>query len=388
MDTQKRKQLKNILITGGAGFIGSNLSLKLLEKGYNVTILDNLHPQIHGENPEKTSPLYQSIKDKVHFIKGDVINKCDWQNALQSQHIIVHLAAETGTGQSMYEIERYTQVNVNGTAILLDYLTNEKNNIEKVVVASSRAVYGEGKYFSDKMKQYFYPKTRVNEDLDNGIFEPRNPLDKNEFLQAVATDENSLIQPTSIYGLTKYHQEQALMICCKSLNIPCVAFRYQNVYGPGQSLTNPYTGILSIFSTRIKQQKFINIFEDGEESRDFVFIDDVINATILGIEDTTKENAIYNIGTGKATSVLEVAELLMKNYGIEIPLDISGQYRKGDIRHNFADITYINERLGFAPKIDFATGIQLFCKWVNDQSVLEDQYENSMNEMKAKGLMK
>jgi len=380
--------LKNILITGGAGFIGSNLSLQLLKKGYRITVLDCLHPQIHGENPEQTSPLFQSIKDKVHFIKGDVTNKSDWEKALENQHIIVHLAAETGTGQSMYEIERYTKVNVSGTAILLDYLTNTKHTIEKVIVASSRAVYGEGKYFSKKLQQYFYPKDRKEADLENGIFELRNPSDEPEFLKVVATDEESRIQPKSIYGLTKYHQEQALMICCESLNIPCVAFRYQNVYGPGQSLTNPYTGILSIFSTRIKQQKSINIFEDGEESRDFVFIDDVVNATILGIEKPEANYQVFNVGTGVATTVLTVAETLMRNYGIQIPLEISGQYRKGDIRHNFADISLIKEKLGFVPSVDFETGLKLFCNWVNQQSPAEDRYEQSLSELKSKGLMK
>jgi len=380
--------LKNILITGGAGFIGSHLSLQLLQKGYNITVLDNLHTQIHGENPEQNSPLYQSIKDKVHFIKGDVINKADWQKALRNQHIVVHFAAETGTGQSMYEIERYTNINVTGTAILLDYLTNSKHTIEKVIIASSRAIYGEGKYCSKKSNQYFYPIARYEADLQNGIFELRDPSDENEFLELCATDEQSKIQPNSIYGLTKYHQEQALMICCQSLNIPCVAFRYQNVYGVGQSLTNPYTGILSIFSTRIKQQKAINIFEDGKESRDFVFIDDVVNATILGIEKAAANYLSFNVGTGIATSVLEVAQTLMKNYNIEIPLEITGQYRKGDIRHNFADISLIKEKLGFEPTIDFATGINLFCNWVNQQAIQEDKYEQSLAEMKAKGLMK
>ena len=218
--------MKNILITGGAGFIGSKLSLKLISNNYKVTVLDNLSEQIHGKNPETTSPLFQIIKDKVQFIKGDVTNKKDWQTALQNQHIVVHLAAETGTGQSMYEIERYTNVNVGGTSILLDYLTNEKHQIEKVVVASSRAVYGEGKYFSQKQQQYFYPLDRQEADLQAGIFELRNPTDSNEFLEVVATDEQSKIQPKSIYGLTKYHQEQAIMICCQSLGIPSVAFRY------------------------------------------------------------------------------------------------------------------------------------------------------------------
>ncbi|HUM50261.1 MAG TPA: NAD-dependent epimerase/dehydratase family protein, partial [Chitinophagales bacterium] len=383
-----QRKMKNILITGGAGFIGSNLSLRLIENDYSVTILDNLHPQIHGANPTETSPLYQSIKDKVRFIKGDVTNKIDWQKALENQDIVVHLAAETGTGQSMYEIERYTNVNVLGTSILLDYLTNQKHHIQKVIVASSRAVYGEGRYFSQKSNLFFYPTNRSEADLQNGIFEIKNPSDDTEFLTVCATDEQSKIQPNSIYGLTKYHQEQAILICCKSLNIPCVALRYQNVYGPGQSLSNPYTGILSIFSTRIKQQKPINIFEDGNESRDFVFIDDVIDATMLGIENEAANNKIYNVGTGMAISVLHVAQALMKNYAIEVPLEISGQYRKGDIRHNFADISLIKNDLGFEANICFEDGIQQFCNWVNQQNILTDNYDESLLEMKIKGLMK
>ncbi len=380
--------MKHILITGGAGFIGSTLSLQLIEKGYRVTVLDNLHPQIHGTDPATTSPLYRSIKDKVEFIKGDVVNPADWEKALKGQHIIVHLAAETGTGQSMYEIARYTNVNVSGTAILLDHLTNQQHTIEKVVVASSRAIYGEGKYLSKSTQQYHYPVSRKEADLQQGIFELRDPDNENEFLEVCATDEQSKIQPNSIYGLTKYHQEQALMICCKSLDIPCVAFRYQNVYGVGQSLTNPYTGILSIFSTRIKQHKPINIFEDGMESRDFVFIDDVVNATIAGIEKETANYHAFNVGTGTATSVLEVAQTLMRNYDIEIPLEVTGQYRKGDIRHNFADISLLKEHLDIVPSVDFASGIALFCNWVNQQSIKEDRYEQSLAEMKAKGLMK
>jgi dTDP-L-rhamnose 4-epimerase len=380
--------LKHILITGGAGFIGSNLSLQLIQKGYNVTVLDNLHPQIHGEDPESTSPLYQSVKDKVRFIKGDVVNKSDWEKALPGQQIIVHFAAETGTGQSMYEIERYTNVNVSGTAMLLDYLTNQQHSVEKVIVASSRAIYGEGKYFSEKLDRYYYPSGRNDVDLQNGIFELRNPDDNEEFLKVCATDEQSRIQPNSIYGLTKYHQEQALMICCKSLQIPCVAFRYQNVYGPGQSLTNPYTGILSIFSNRIKQHKPVNIFEDGKESRDFVYIDDVVKATMLGIEKPEADFQAFNVGTGRATSVLEVATALMNNYDIPVALEVSGQYRKGDIRHNYADIRLITDVLGFEPTVSFSQGIRQFCEWVNAQAIQQDNYEQSLQEMKAKGLMK
>ena len=269
---------KNILITGGAGFIGSNLALKLVEKGYVVTVLDNLSEQIHGKNSE----LLNTIIDQVHFIKGDVRNAEDWMKALKNQEVVVHLAAETGTGQSMYEVQKYTEVNINGTAIFLDYLVNEKHSIQKVVIASSRAIYGEGKYNCEE-HGIIYPNERKENDLLKGEFEPKCPV-CNTDLMVLLTDENSKIHPSSVYGITKQNQEQMVLNVCQSINIPAVAFRYQNVYGPGQSLKNPYTGILSIFSTQIKNGNDLNIFEDGLESRDFVFIDDVVNATILGIE--------------------------------------------------------------------------------------------------------
>lgn len=207
-------------------------------------------------------------------------------------------------------------------------------------------------------------------------------------LELVATDEESKIHPSSVYGITKYNQEQMVMVVCASVNIAAVAFRYQNVYGPGQSLSNPYTGILSIFSTNIKNGKQINIFEDGKESRDFVFIDDVVNATILGIEKDEANGEIFNVGFGKPVSVLEVARELIKNYGMEVPLQISGNYRMGDIRHNFADITKIKNKLGFVPAVSFGEGIKRFISWVNDQQIKESGYEESLNEMKAKGLLK
>jgi dTDP-L-rhamnose 4-epimerase len=188
--------------------------------------------------------------------------------------------------------------------------------------------------------------------------------------------------------LTKYNQEQAVLIACKSLNIPAVAFRYQNVYGPGQSLKNPYTGILSIFSTRIRNGNGLNIFEDGLESRDFVYIDDVVNATILGLENETVENDFFNVGLGKPITVLEVAKALEKNYNTTVNIEISGQFRIGDIRHNFADLSKIKAKLGFEPSVSFDEGIMRFVNWVKGQEIGEDNYENSLKEMKEKGLFK
>ena len=264
---------KRILITGGAGFIGSNLALALINRGHQVRILDNLSSQVHGEDPLQ-SELFQSIRYKTEFIKGDVTNRNDWLKALEGQEVVVHLAAETGTGQSMYEIERYCSVNIKGTAIMLDLITNNKQfNIKKMVVASSRAIYGEGKYQNSK-GEIVYPDSRRNEDMRKGDFEVKCAA-TGETLQVLATDEESKIHPLSVYGITKYNQEQMVLTIGKALSIPAVALRYQNVYGPGQSLANPYTGILSIFSTLIKNGEDINIFEDGKESRDFVYITDV-----------------------------------------------------------------------------------------------------------------
>ena len=377
--------MKNILITGGAGFIGSNLALKLISKGYSVTVLDNLSEQIHGFDPEKNSSLFQSIKNKVIFIRGDVTSKDDWRKAIHNQHIVVHFAAETGTGQSMYEIQKYVDVNINGTAIFLDLLANEPHSVKKVIIASSRSIYGEGKY---KSPDYgiVYPNHREAKFMDQGDFEVK--YKDSGPLELLPTDENSKIHPSSVYGITKQNQEQMIMTVCPTLGIVPVAFRYQNVYGPGQSLKNPYTGILSIFSTQIKNGNPINIFEDGAESRDFVFVNDVVDATILGIEKENANNDIFNVGTGIPTNVLTVAISLIKNYGIEVPILTNGNYRLGDIRHNYADLSKIKSKLGFIPQYSFDQGLFEFTKWVDGQIVQQDNYANSIEEMKKKGLYK
>ena len=295
--------MKNILITGGAGFIGSHLAVKLVSKGYNITVLDNLSKQIHGENQD--SVLYNSIKNQVTFILGDVSNKSDWKKALNGQDIVIHLAAETGTGQSMYEIARYSEVNILGTTHLLDILANERHSIKKMIVASSRSIYGEGKYLCKNDAEVF-PEPRKEIDLSQGKFNLFcNKC--NEPLQLLATDEDSKAIPSSIYGITKLQQEQMILLMGKTLGIPAVALRYQNVYGPGQSLSNPYTGILSIFSTRLLNGNDIDIYEDGAESRDFIFIDDAVDATVLALEKKEANHQIFNVGSGFAVTVLQLA---------------------------------------------------------------------------------
>lgn len=376
-----------ILITGGAGFIGSNLTRALIEKGHELVVLDNLSTQIHGDDPESSSPLYLSIKGKVTFVKGDVTVKADWEKVLPGVDVIVHYAAETGTGQSMYEIKKYTDVNVGGTALMLDILANDKSfSVKKIIIASSRSIYGEGKYLSES-KGIVYPTHRSEADMAAGNFEVNLP-GLSETLQLLPTDEASMIHPSSVYGITKQNQEQMVLCVCKAIGIDAVALRYQNVYGPGQSLTNPYTGILSIFSTLIKNNKNLNIFEDGKESRDFVYISDVVAATVAAIEFDSSINDVFNVGSGVATDVITVAQTLISKYSSNVELNITGNFRIGDIRHNYADLAKVEKVLGFRPKVDFAEGIQHFITWVNAQAVSGSGYDESLSEMKEKGLFK
>lgn len=375
----------NVLITGGAGFIGSNLALKMKNQGYQVIVMDNLNPQIHGENPEQ-SYTYNLVKNEVEFIKGDVTNYEDWKHAINGVDIVVHLAAETGTGQSMYEIDRYVAVNVGGTAKLLDVLTNEEHQVKKLVVASSRAVYGEGKYQCQE-HGVVYPLSRKIEDMASGDFEVKCPL-CGKSVAMLATDEESKLHPTSVYGFSKQAQEQLCMIVCRSIGLPIVVFRFQNVYGPGQSLKNPYTGILSIFSTRIKNGNDINVFEDGHETRDFVYIDDVTDAIILGISKEAANYQSFNVGSGEKIDVLTVAQTLKEKYGVDISIKVSGNYRLGDIRHNLGDLSKIHKLLGYKPKVSFKQGISNFVDWVERQKIEADNYETSIEEMQRKGLYK
>jgi dTDP-L-rhamnose 4-epimerase len=375
----------NILITGGAGFIGSNLTVKLAKMGHNVSVFDNLSPQVHSNDPDR-SPSYLKIVGSCKFVNGDVRNIDEFENAMKCIDVVVHLAAETGTGQSMYDIVRYVTANSVGTANLLEILVNRKNRVQKVVVASSRAIYGEGKYHCND-HGVVYPDVRKITEMQRGDFDCKCPF-CNKIVIAKPTDESSKIHPTSIYGITKQNQEQMVMSVCNSMGLQAVAYRYQNVYGPGQSLSNPYTGILSIFSNLILNGKDINIFEDGKESRDFVFIDDVVDATIAGIESRQADNPVFNVGTGINTSVNEVVNELISNYCKDVNYKITGGFRLGDIRHNFADISKANEMLNFEPKFSFQEGIRQFTTWVQKLNfeTTSSKYIDSIEEMKDKGL--
>jgi dTDP-L-rhamnose 4-epimerase len=377
------KMKNKILITGGAGFIGSHLVEKL-HLQYDIVVLDNLNPQIHGV--DGNSYTFKSIQNKCEFIKGDVQNSEDWEKALKTgANIIIHLAAETGTGQSMYESSRYVNANCMSTALMTDILNSKKYPIKKVILASSRAVYGEGKYVNNE-GELLFPDLRDEMDLENGLFECLNKTDKT-ILKPLPTDELSRINPLSVYGLTKYFQENILQNVCFTLGIQYIALRFQNVYGPGQSLSNPYTGIISIFSNRIKQGRELFIFEDGLESRDFVYILDIVQSIDLALTNETIQTGIYNVGSGIQTAVVDVARKLSKLIDPKIEIHITGQYRKGDIRHNFADLTKIENELGYSSQYSFEEGLNLFVEWAKNQELEQDNYEKSLLELSEKGLL-
>lgn len=376
---------EHVLITGGAGFIGTRLAARLVADGHTVTVLDALIPQVHGDDPATTSPLLQSLDGVATVIHGTVTETDDLRAALPGVTAIVHLAAETGTGQSMYEIDRYVTANVGGTGKLLDLLANEPHTVTRIVVASSRSIYGEGAYRTADGR-VVYPSHRADADMAAGDFDVHVPGEG--ALDVIPTDETAKLHPSSVYGITKQMQESLIMTVAPTIGIEPVALRYQNVYGPGQSLKNPYTGILSIFSTLIRQGKDINIFEDGLESRDFVYIDDIVEATFLATTHPAAAGETFNVGSGVPTTVLDVVNALFAAYGTTVPTTVTGNYRLGDIRHNIADTTRLQTILGYTPKVTFEDGVKAFAQWVLTEPIENDNYQKSLNEMASRNLLK
>lgn len=379
------KKMRNILITGGAGFIGTNVARKLISEGHNVTILDNFLPQIHGDKDE----LEVDLRDKVTLIKADVIDRSAFYSALAGKDCVIHLAAETGTGQSMYDIYHYSEVNIQGTAILCDYIVNEAHELKTVIVASSRSIYGEGKYLSPD-HGFVYPNGRTFDNIKDS-YEVVCPITGKNNLTLCATDEASLIHPSSFYGITKQVQEQMVVLASSLKKVNAFALRFQNVYGPGQSLKNPYTGILSVFSRLALQNQNINIFEDGLESRDFVYIDDIVDATVSCLKVEEPGQHILNVGSGVPTNVLEVANEIVNYLGSDSKIEVSGAFREGDIRHNYADLELVKSVLGFSPKWIFKDGLHSFLNWVLQQGDIPatlDDYRKSIEELKERGLYK
>jgi len=378
-----------ILITGGAGFIGTHLSRLLLADGQKVRILDPLTPQVHGAVPRDLDWL---ASDGVEFLRGSVTRREDIEKAIADVDHIVHLAAETGTGQSMYEVAKYNEVNTHGTALLVDVLANNRaHSVQRIVLASSRSVYGEGAYLCSGCERSarsgrVYPTARLPEQLIRHQWEPSCPR-CGQALVATATREDDAVRPASIYAATKYAQEDLLRIGCESLGIGYAILRLQNVYGEGQSLNNPYTGILSIFSTRVRRGLELTAFEDGLESRDFVHVSDVARSMQLCLTRAEPVNTVINVGSGVATSVLDVARSLTRALGHTPNVRVTAEYRVGDIRHNFADIGRLRELLAYEPQVDITAGLQRFCDWVLTQSLPEDQLGRANAELKARKLM-
>ncbi|WP_458128152.1 NAD-dependent epimerase/dehydratase family protein [Pseudomonas sp. Z2-11] len=374
-----------VLITGGAGFIGSHLVPKILASGMKVKILDPLSVQVHGALPRELEWLEQA---GVEFIRGSVTSFDDWVKALANVDTVVHLAAETGTGQSMYEVAKYNEVNSQGTALLFEALSKStEHRVRRILLASSRSVYGEGAYLNPSLdNRRVTPPPRTAEALASEHWEPRCASTGNQLI-LVPTSEEDLIRPASIYAATKYAQEDLVRIGSQALGMDYVIFRLQNVYGERQSLNNPYTGILSIFSTKIRRNSPLPLFEDGKESRDFVHVDDVTDAFLQGIVFPGQLSDVINVGSGIATSVKTVAEELTRAFGKEPNLVVTGQYRIGDIRHNYADIGKLKDLLGVVPKISLAAGLKRFASWVNEQPLPEDRLEQANEELRARKLM-
>jgi dTDP-L-rhamnose 4-epimerase len=369
-----------ILVTGGAGFIGSWLVESLIGAGHEVIALDNLSPQIHGALPQADVPCLKT--GQVEFIRADVRDQSVMDSVLARVEAVVHLAAETGTGQSMYQIAHYYDVNQQATAAMFELIGTKHRHIQRVILASSRSIYGEGAYKLNNQIVVAAPRDATR--LKAGQFEPVGP--NGETIQLVATPEDISPSPASVYAATKLANESLGKIFAEAYGTTVVALRFQNVYGERQSLRNPYTGILSIFSNRMRQNLPINIFEDGAESRDFVHVSDIVAAIGMALNKPLSGFHAINVGSGVATSVMNVAETLRELLASQSALSVSGDFRAGDIRHGYADLTLAREVLGFEPSVTVSEGLTRFCKWVMTQPVLEDRSEKAMSELARLGL--
>ena len=344
----------SVLVTGGAGFIGCAISSGLADRFDHVVAMDSLHPQVH---PLRERPV--ALDGRVEFVLGDVTVAEDFDAVLSGRRFdaVVHLAAETGTGQSLTEATRHAAVNVVGTTQLLDALVRHDALPERIVLTSSRAVYGEGAWHAADGTAV-YPGQRSRAMLESGTWDFPG-LTPTPFDSRVVTPA-----PTSVYGSTKLAQEHIIRSWCLAMNVTPILYRLQNVYGPGQSLSNPYTGIVSLFAQKAKAHEVLPVYEDGRIVRDFVFIDDVADAVLRGIADAAGAPTPFDIGSGEATSVLELARVVAAHYGAPEP-QITGQFRDGDVRHASCRIDGSESALGWTPQVMLAEGIRRLCDWID-----------------------
>ena len=370
----------NVLVTGGAGFIGSHLVDALVERGHRVRVLDARVSQVHGEN---AAPAY--LNPDAEFIQGDVCDRQLVDKALDGIDVVYHEAAEVGVGQSMYEIERYVRANDLGTAVLLEAILERRPQIKKLVVASSMSIYGEGAYSCESCGAVA-PQLRPVEQLLNRDWEIKCPNCGKQLSPALTSEEKPLF-PTSVYAVTKQDQEQFCLAVGRSYGIPAVALRYFNVYGTRQALSNPYTGVCAIFSARLLNKNRPLVFEDGEQSRDFVHVSDIVQANLLALETDRADYQAINVGTGRATSIREVSRLLADGLGVDLEPEIVGKYREGDIRHCVADISKAKSLLGYEPRVMLERGIPELLTWVKEQAA-RDEVETATAELESRQLVR
>ena len=368
-----------ILVTGGAGFIGSHLVSRLSDLGHSVRILDALVPQVHG--PDADWP--DRLPADAELLRADVTDPAAWTTALRDIDVVYHLAAEVGVGQSMYEIVRYMQANTLGTAVFLELLASGAYPVQKVIVASSMSIYGEGSYECPDCGPQA-PGLRALPQLESRQWELECP-NCGRPLKPLPTDEDKPLRPTSVYAISKRDQEELCLSVGTAYEIPTVALRFFNVYGPGQALSNPYTGIAAIFSSRLLNGNRPLIFEDGLQSRDFINVRDLVNGLVLAMTSDAANYQALNLGTGIQHTVLDVATTLASKLDLDIEPEVVGRFRAGDIRHCYADISRARELLGFHPEVSFEDGVSELVEWVRKQEAT-DTVAEAQQALELRGL--
>ena len=373
--------MRDILVTGGAGYIGSHLVDALVRRDYRVTVLDNLEPQVHRSG---TWPSYAN--PKAQYVRGDVRDRSVFEPLVLQSQAVVHFGAAVSVGQSMYQVDRYVDVNTRGTALLLDILVNSKHNVEKVIVASSIGVYGEGAY-ECATHGAVAPTIRSEQQLTMRDWEQRCPH-CSAHVRSIPTPEDKALYRDNIYSMTKYHQEEMVLLIGKTYGIPSVAPRFFNVYGPRQSLSNPYAGVAAIWLSRLLNGKQPIVFEDGGQLRDFVSIHDVVDCLVLMLEKPGADYLPVNVGSGETITILEIARLLARLLGSSIEPQITQSGRKFDIRHNTADITRARQTLDFTPKVSLDEGFSELIEWAKTTpDVAVDFFDKALQELQDKGLL-
>jgi dTDP-L-rhamnose 4-epimerase len=370
--------MKTCLVTGGAGFIGSFLVDELLKRGHRVRIYDNLEPQVHSGGK---APVY--LNKEAEFIKGDVRDYEHLKQAVDGVDVVFHEAATVGVGQSQYQIKHYVDVNIGGTANLLDIIVNEQTQVSKIIVAASMSSYGEGQYECDTCGSV-HPPLRSEEQMNHQDWELHCPSCQ-KLVRPLPTNEEKLLKCNSIYAITKKTQEEMVLNLGATYKIPTVALRYFNTYGPRQSLSNPYTGVAAIFISRIKHDHPPVVFEDGLQTRDFVSVYDIVRANMLAMEQEAL-SGYFNIGTGQPRTIRGIAETLILLYGKDISPEITRKFRKGDIRHCVADISKAKATFGYTPQVSFEDGMRELIKW-SETAASYDKFEEARQELQKRGLV-